>query len=105
MVYEVEFFLTPFFFSNPNLTLELFTLIVSYRSAGWPWQSCELSWGHRWWHGCVYRFLGQLPEDLELTTQLTYSTHYSLIMHTVCTLMYICLHRHTCLTKNCTYYI
>ncbi|XP_021565920.1 guanine nucleotide-binding protein G(I)/G(S)/G(T) subunit beta-2 isoform X1 [Carlito syrichta] len=32
-----------------------------------PRQPCELSRGHRRWHGCGHRLLGLLPQDLELT--------------------------------------
>lgn len=43
-------------------------LLFFWRRSSWAWQQGQLFGGDQWWHGCGHRFLGQLPQDMELTS-------------------------------------
>lgn len=45
-----------------------FVAVVLWRRSGWAWQQGQLFGGDQWRHGCGHRFLGQLPQDMELTS-------------------------------------
>lgn len=46
----------------------LISLLSLHRNPFWPRQQGELPGGDGRWHGCCHWLLGQLPQDLELTS-------------------------------------